>query len=124
MLLMIVSATLNRTYLSALSGSIDKQVEVEAMNYAQSMAEVLFGTGTDYENLDTNLGNFDDVTDPDRRFGHVTTFGDSLFATIDIGPEQTLIHGVQGRRATITVFEKKEGTYNQLVEQKATINPR
>ncbi len=125
LLLMIVSSTMNRTYLAAITQNVDSQVEVEANNYAQSMTEVLFGHLNDYDNIDQNLGAFNDVTDPDKRFTHVTTFGDTLYATVDIGNPQTLIHGVQGRRATITVHRRLDnGVVVPVVEKAATINPR
>lgn len=124
MLLMIVSSTMNRTYLSSIAEMLDKQIEVEATNYAQSVAEVLFSNGADYENLNTNLGSFNDVNNPAKRFTHVTAFGDSLYATIELGSEQTLRHGITGRKASIKVFEKNDTGYKQLVEIIASVNPR
>jgi hypothetical protein len=124
MLLMIVSSTMNRTYLSSVAGMLDKQIEVEATNYAQSVAEVVFSNGADYENLDANLGSFNNVTNPAERFTHVTAFGDSLYATVELGSEQTLKHGITGRKASVKVFEKDEAGYSELVEIIATVNPR
>lgn len=124
LLLMIVTTTLNRTYILALSETIENQLRFEAVNYAQSLTELVFSASEEYDQLDTLLGGMNDINDPLKRFTRVTLFGDSLFAVINLTPDTTLPHGVTGRIANIQVFSRQNGTFMAEAETRATVNRR
>ncbi|MCH8486776.1 MAG: hypothetical protein LAT75_07915 [Candidatus Cyclonatronum sp.] len=124
LLLMIVTTTLNRTYILALTETIDNQLRFEAVNFAQSLTELVFSASEEYDQIDALLANRDDIQDPNKRFTRVTQFGDSLFATITLTPDTTLQHGVTGRLAAIQVYSRQNGTFVAEAETRATINRR
>ena len=125
LLLMIVTTTLNRTYLLALSETLDNQLRFEAINYAQSLTELVFSASENYDQIETIIGGMDDVQDPLKRFSRVTLFGDSLFATIHLSPDTTLQHGVTGRFAIIQVYSRQHSAgFKTEAEKRATINRR
>lgn len=125
LLLMIVTTTLNRTYLLALSETLENQMRFEAINYAQSLTELVFSASENYDQIETIIGDMDDIHDPLKRFSRVTLFGDSLFATIYLSPDTTLQHGVTGRFAFIQVYSRQHGAdFKTEAETRATINRR
>lgn len=121
-LFMYTAVNVNRTHIAAVSETVAKQRASDAINFSQSISELLYAQGQFYNNMDTQFGVFNDVTNPANRMSTMTTIGDSLFATIFIAPEQTLIHGAEGRVATIRVFSPEPGgSYLERVSLLVTI---
>ncbi|AXI99772.1 hypothetical protein CYPRO_0487 [Cyclonatronum proteinivorum] len=124
LLLMIVTTTLNRTYILALSETIENQLRFEAVNYAQSLTELVFSASEEFDQLDALLGGMNNINDPQKRFSRVTLFGDSLFAIISLTPDTTLPLGITGRIAHIQVFSRQNEFFQAEAETRATINRR
>lgn len=124
LLLMNITTSLNRSYVAAIGETMSHQVDIEAIQFGQALSENLFSASRDYDNLDTLFGGFDDVTTPGKRFQFVTAFGDSLFATVQLGSEKTLRYSITGRVANIEVFSKEDDQYIKRVENSVTLNRR
>lgn len=121
-LFMYTAVNVNRTHVAAVSETVAKQQASDAINYSQSISELMYAQGQFYTNIDAQFGVFNDVTSPSSRMSTVTTIGDSLFATIAIAAEQELIHGAVGRVATIQVYSPESGgTYRERVTLLVTI---
>lgn len=103
-LFMYAAVNVNRTHVAAVSETVAKQQASNAINYAQSVSELLYAQGQFYAQLDTRFGSHNDVTSTTGRLSTVTPLGDSLFATVTLQPEEPLIHGPAGRVATVRVF--------------------
>lgn len=123
LLLMNVTLNLNRSYVSALSDTFSHQIDIEAIQFGQALSENLFSAGRDYESLQHFFDNYDDVTQPQSRIPFMTAFGDSLFATIEFSAEQTLLHNVSGRKATITIYSRENNDYIARAQNIVTVNP-
>ncbi|MCC5926888.1 MAG: hypothetical protein JJU41_10050 [Bacteroidetes bacterium] len=108
-LFMYTAVNVNRTHVAAVGETVAKQQVSNAINYAQSVSELIYAQGQFYANLDTRFGSLNDVNSPSGRLSYVTTLGDSLFATIELAPEEPLIHGAYGRVATIQVYSQESG---------------
>lgn len=123
-MLMNVTLSLNRSYVAAFSETMSHQVDVDAINYGQALADNVFIAGRNYATAAATFQNLDDVNDPNKRLSFVTAMNDTLYATIQLSAEQTLIHGVTGRVATISVFtQEAPGNFLLRTQYVATINP-
>ena len=124
LLLMNITTSLNRSYVAAVGETLSHQIDIEAIQFGQALSENLFSASRDYDNLDTLFGGFDDVTTPGKRFQFVTAFGDSLFATVQLGSEKTLRYNITGRVADIEIFSKEDGQYVRRAQNVVTLNKR
>ena len=120
-LFMYLSMNINRAYVNASSQTVDTQHRVEAVNYGVTLAQELYSQSFNYDSLDTYYGTLNDIEDPGQRKNYVTITGDSLVATVELSSEQVLLMGVNGRVATITVFLKDDGEYQELSTHTASI---
>lgn len=122
-LLMNISMAIHRSQIHSISDSLDHQLDIEAINYGQSLMEAVFYSVNEYSELDALYENLSDVTDPSSRLEYETIFGDSLYATIDLHVEEQLINNVTGRQITVRVFGKSDDAdYLLKVEYKGTVN--
>lgn len=121
-LFMYTAVNVNRTHVAAVSETVAKQQASNAINYAQSVSELLYAQGQFYAQLDTRFGSLNDVTSTTGRLSTVTPLGDSLFATVTLQPEEPLIHGTAGRVATVRVFSPEtDGSFRERVSMLVTI---
>ena len=124
MLLMVVTTTLNRTYVVALSDTIEHQLDLEAIQYGQALSESVLSASKEYENLQQMFGHLTNVSNNQQRLEFLTAFSDTLFATIHLSAEQQLVHAVQGRKAHIRVYSRQGANYRVRAENIVSINPR
>lgn len=124
MLLMVITTTLNRTYVVALSETLDHQLEMEAIQFGQAISESIFSASREYENLTQMFGHLTNVSNKQQRIEFLTAFNDTLYATIHLSSEQQLLHAVEGRTAHIRVYTKDNSNYRVRAENIVTINPR
>ncbi len=123
-LLMNVSLSIHRSQINSLSGTLDHQIDMEAVNFGQSLMETVFYYVNEYGELDAVFDNLYDVTDPNYRLEYPTVFEDTLYATIGLSGEKQLVHNVTGRQVTIRVYKKSDNDeYNLKVEYRGAVNP-
>ncbi|MDR8392598.1 hypothetical protein NC796_15690 [Aliifodinibius sp. S!AR15-10] len=120
-LFMITALNVNRNYVQAVEQNLDQQKYINAINYGESLADEFYSQASNYENAEDVYGDYDDVTDPNRRLEKVTTMGDTLYATIHI-TEQELKHNVVGKKGTITVYGRNGSEYRQRAQYEAAIS--
>jgi len=123
-LLMNISLSIHRSQIHSISDSLDHQLDIEAINFGQSLMEAVFYSVNDYSELDALYENLSDVTDPDSRLEYQTIFEDILYATIDLSGEKQLINNVTGRQVTVRVYSISDNDeYMLKVEYKGSVNP-
>ncbi len=120
-LLSYLALNVNRIYVASVSETTRFQHNLDAINYAQSLSDVVYAQAMNYAGIDSIFGALNNVNSPSSRLSMQTSMGDSLFATIVFGSEQAVTEGVNGRMATIRVFGRVEGQFRQLVESTATL---
>ncbi|KPP94270.1 MAG: hypothetical protein HLUCCA01_12840 [Bacteroidetes bacterium HLUCCA01] len=121
-LFMYTAVNVNRLYVASVSESVDKQRTSDAINYAQSVAEMLYAQGQFYDDLDINFGHLDNENLSTRRLETLSVIGDSLVATVELDAESAQIHGAVGRTATIRVFSLlNDGTTDEQVSLMVTL---
>lgn len=120
-LFMITSLNVNRSYVNAVKVTTGQQVTVNAMHFGQSVVESVYSQSQNYSDLLNYYSQFDDITNPNRRLHSTTETGDSLAAQIEISPEKVLMHGVEGRIFTISVYELLDGNTIEQTQHTAAI---
>lgn len=120
---MYMGLNIHRTYISANSRTIDKQEQIDAVNYGITLTEEMYSQAFNYDSLDTYYGNLEDLNNSDERKNFVTNLGDTLAATISLSAEQPLLLGANGRIATITVYIRENGEFKEMSEHTASIIP-
>lgn len=114
-LFMITALNVNRSILHTTSVTVDQQARMNAVNYGQSLVELIYSHPGDFESFQITYGNYDDVNDPDRRLNHTTETDEELAATISIDSKTNLAHQISGIVATVTVYELIEDSIDQKV---------
>ena len=112
-LFMTVSLNINRSILQASEVSLDQQSLMNAVNYGQSVVELLYSHPGDLSSFLITYGDLADVDDPDKRLNHTTETDEELAATIIIDQQPDLAHQVSGIIATVTVFDLTDDTPEQ-----------
>jgi len=120
-LLMYIVLNVNRVYVSAATENINNQRNFDAINYSQTLNDLIYAHSGDYAAIDSLFGSFNNVNSQASRLTYVSTIGDSLFATIVFGAEKVTAAGAIGRVGVIRVFTNENGTFEQLVESRATL---
>lgn len=122
-LLMYTAMNVNRLYLESVNSNVQSQVGSDAVNYGKDVSEMLFSQVTNYDNLDSVFGSFDNVQDPARRMSFETQIGAMMYATVELSEEKELVHGALGRLARIIVFEEVNGQFIQRSEYVTALTP-
>ncbi len=123
-ILMYISTGITRSYLQSATETVRIQKELDAITFGRTLSETMFSQRGNYTSFDQLFGAYDDVTNPNTRFAYGTPSGDSLFAIIQLSSESVLMHGVNGRIATIRVFDENDGNFNQIAEFLTPVTPR
>lgn len=108
-LFMLTAVNVNRTYVSAAAESLRQQRDSDMINYAQSLTEMVYANGVNYDTIEALFLNASDIANPARRLTYVTSIGDSLFATVLFSAETAMIQGFVGKIATIQVYSREMG---------------
>jgi hypothetical protein len=120
-LLMATVVNVNRTYVNAAAESVQQQRNRDAINYAQSLAEIVYANASQYDTIETLFANANDINDPTKRLTYITAIQDTLFATVIISAEVAMIQGKSGKIATIQVYSRENGVLQQQVRNIAAI---
>ena len=118
-LFMYLSVNISQSYLLATTQTVDQQSNLDAVNFGQSLAEQIYATK--YDTLEFIYGKYNDVLDPNSRMSESSASGDTLYAEIDISAEKPLIHGVDGKVATIKIFMEKDDNMSQKAGYKVAL---
>jgi len=121
-LLMNITMSINRSQMSSLTDTFDHQLTLDAVNYGQSVIEVILYSVREYSELESLYQNYSDVTDPNSRLTYEASFGDTLYAVIGLSEETLLINNINGRRVSVFVYAKEKNEYSLLVEYRASVN--
>jgi hypothetical protein len=120
-LLSFLALNVNRIYVASMGETARFQQNLDAINYAQSLSDAIYAHSINYAGIDSIFGALNNVNSPAGRVATITPMGDSLYATIVFAAEQPVSEGVNGRLATIRVFERQDAQFRQLVESTATL---
>lgn len=120
-ILSFLALNVNRVYVASVTETTRFQHHLDAINYAQSLSDAVYAQSMNYAGIDSIFGAFNNVNSSSGRFAMRTAMGDSLYATIVFASQTAVAEGVNGRMATIRVFEREGGQYRQLVESTATL---
>lgn len=115
-LLAIVSIGVQQLFVQSVTETVGAQHSADAINYGRDISERIYSYAFRYNQLETDWGNYDDVTDEDRRLTFQSQVGQTFHATVDLSDEKELAHGQYGRTAEITIYEEINGEF----ELKAT----
>tara|TARA_R110000868_G_scaffold259361_3_gene517212 strand:- start:41515 stop:41883 length:369 start_codon:yes stop_codon:yes gene_type:complete len=118
---MYLSISVNRSYLLATEQTVDHQLELDAINYGNSVSELMYSQIKNYATLDANYGGFSNINNPINRLNFTTSIRNELSATITLSAEQEVLQGVNGRVATITVYAWENGIPIQKTQHLAPI---
>lgn len=122
-LFMITALNVNKNYVRGVEQNLNQQKYINAINYGQTIAGEIYSQVNNYDNLGTIYADYNDVTDPNHRLETVTTLEDTLYATVTVTGEKTLVHGTPGKEATITVYYHDGSDYKQRAQYVAAITP-
>ncbi|MEX0648814.1 MAG: hypothetical protein WEA56_12470 [Balneolaceae bacterium] len=122
-LLSYITLNISRTYITSVKEAVQIQREIEIINYGQSLSELMYSQSTNYDNFHVQYGNLSDINSPGSRLSYGTQSGDSLYATIDISPEEVILLDEMGRIATVTIFEQEESNFIQKARFFTAITP-
>lgn len=120
-ILSFLALNVNRVYVASATETIRFQQQLDAINYAQSLSDAVYAQSANYAGIDSTFGAFNNVNNASSRFAMRTAMGDSLYATIVFAAQSAVSEGVNGRIATIRVFDRQDGQFQQLVESTATL---
>lgn len=121
-LLMNITLSINRSQMSSLTDTFDHQLTLDAVNYGQSVIEVILYSVREYSELEALYQNYSDVNDPNSRLTNEASFGDTLYAVIGLSDETMLINNINGRCVSVFVYVKEKNEYSLLVEYRAAVN--
>lgn len=107
----LTAMNVNRSYVASIEEAVIIQQELDAVNYGQSLADEVASRRANYATLGTIFANLDNVTLAARRRMYVTQSLDTLYATIVVDAEATLMHGVLGKQVTVSVHSRDGSTY-------------
>jgi hypothetical protein len=116
-----MALNVNRVYISSVGETTKYQQSLDAINYAQSLSDAIYAQASSYDRIDQIYGAYNNINQKSSRLSIYTALGDSLHATVIFSPEHTVHEGVNGRVATIRVFNQQNGQYSQIVETVATL---
>jgi len=120
-LLMYIVLNVNRVYVSAATENINNQRNFDAINYSQTLNDLIYAHTGDYAAIDSLFGNLNNVNSAATRLQYVSSIGDTLYATIIFGAEKVTAAGATGRVGVIRVYTNENGTFERLVESRATL---
>lgn len=124
LILMNVTMTLNRSYVLAISDTIELQNDIEAIQFAQALSESVFSLGNNPNAMVQHFGQFNDINEPANRIEFTTALENTLYAALDISDETTLSHGVTGRVVTITVYSEDANQFELRAQNIISVNQR
>jgi hypothetical protein len=120
-LLSYMALNVNRVYVSSVGETSKYQQSLDAINFAQSLSDAIYAHSSNYDKIDQIYGAYNNINQKNSRLSIYTPLGDSLHATVTFSAAQPVADGVTGRIATIRIYNRLDGTYNQLVESTATL---
>ncbi|RNC84526.1 MAG: hypothetical protein ED557_05985 [Balneola sp.] len=120
---MFLSVNILRSYVNAAHQTVNSQQEIDAINFGISITDELYSQSFNYDSLETNYGNLNDIRFESTRKNYITTTQDTLAATISLSEEREILIGSHGRVATITIYRIEDGTASELATQYASIVP-
>ena len=123
-ILMYISTGITRSYLQSATETVRIQKELDAITFGRSLSETMFSQRGNYDNFDQLFGAYNNVEDPETRFVYSTPSGYELYATVQLSAQQALIQGVEGRIATVTIFDENNGSFGQIAQFLTPITPR
>ncbi len=104
-----ITVTINRTRITATTHTIDYQVELEAINYGQSIMETI-------SNSAITENGFNSLTDSfERERTFIEGSGRTLYATVEVDDSPSLIrHDVSYKKVTVLVYSGPDRQENSL----------
>ncbi|MDG5767686.1 hypothetical protein QA596_09435 [Balneolales bacterium ANBcel1] len=112
-LLSIIAVNINRTHVQAVHNMVENQARTDALIVGRDLCDRIqrhsYNPAFDFNQLEAEFGNLDNVNDPGRRWSFTSPSGYTLHATFDISNERTLALGQTGRLVTVAVFLEEEG---------------
>lgn len=121
-LFMLNALNLNRTIVNATQQTVNQQHNIEAVNTGQDLVDLMYSQASNYDNVEALYADYDDQNNPDRRMEIETATDETLYATFDISSEQEILHGVNGKVITITVYRQIEGSIERRAQYTVTLN--
>jgi hypothetical protein len=113
---------LNRTTVNATKQTVNQQHNIEAVNVGQDLVDLMYSQAANYDNVETLYGDYDDETNPSRRMDVETATEETLYATFDFSAEQEILHGVNGKIITITVYREIDDTLVRKAQYTVPLN--
>lgn len=110
-LLGYIAFNIQQMYVSSVETTVEMQMTSDAVNLGRDLSEEIQSYMYKYDQLETQFGDMDDVTDPGERRSDTSQIGQIFHATVELSGEMVLEHGQNGRLATITVYEEVDNDY-------------
>jgi len=121
-LLSIITMSIRSMYVQSVNQTVSSQETADALNFGRDIAETLHSYAFRYDQLDSDFGSFNDVTDENSRIEFESQIEGILYATVELFSEEELIQDQLGRRATIRIYkEKNEGDFRLEAEYRTVI---
>lgn len=104
-----ITLAINRTRVTAATQTVDYQVELEAINYGQSIMETISNRAITEAGYNSLTGSFE------RERTFVEGSGRTLYARVDIDDSSSLVrHGVRYKKVTVSIFSEPDRQENSL----------
>ena len=121
-LLAIITMSIRSMYTQSVHQTVGSQETADALNLGRDIAETLHSYSFRYDQLDSDFGGLNDVTDENSRIEFESQIEGTLYATVELSAEEVLIHDQLGRRATIRIYkEEREGDFRMKAEYTTAI---
>jgi hypothetical protein len=117
-LLSYITLNMQQMYVQATHSTVESQHTSDALNFGRDISDRIQSFAFNYDQLMTEFGGLDDITDPNSRLEFTSQVGEIFYATVEISDEMELIHNQTGRKAIIKVYEYRESSdeYRQQAE--------
>ncbi len=124
-LLAIISLNIGNMYVQSVQVTVDTQHSSDALNYGRDLGEriqsYVFNYG-EFEN--SRYASLNDIYDPAARDSTISPANKIFYATTEIGSEEVLLYGMEGRIVNIRIYERctvQENEFNFIVEYSTAI---
>lgn len=113
-LFMYMMVNINEAYINATTESVNHQKDLDALNFGLSLSEQIYAEAYDYDNVYLKYSAYNDVNKEAKRMDQVSSFGDTLSATISFSAEKPILLGENGREVTVTSYYWTNGIVEQV----------
>ncbi len=113
-LLSTITVTINKARINSTSQTIDLQAELEAINYGQSIVEIISNranTETGYDNLKTLFHNWE------NSYVFSAGSGRTLYSKVEVDDTVAPVAGVNYKKVTVSIYadENKTGLLTEYI---------